>query len=194
MTTPNNGIPEIQERRARVAEHSMAVRAIKAQQAASATLIEHVSAQISKNAGSTPFLLVHIVWFGGWIAWNTGMMPFRPFDPFPFGLLTMVVSLEAIFLSIFILMAQNRESAIGELREETTLVVNLRIEAEVTKCLQLIAGLYTRLGHQIGQDKELQEMLKPLDAQSIEKDLMEQLARAGKAYRHRSGQNRKYTK
>ena len=194
MTTPTTEIPAIQERRARVAEHSIAVRAIKAQHAASATLIEHVSDQIAKSAGSTPFLLFHIVWFGGWITWNTGLLPFRPFDPFPFGLLTMVVSLEAIFLSIFILMAQNREAAIGELREETTLAVNLRMEAEVTKNLQLIAGLYTRLGYQVGQDKELQEMLQPLDAQSIENDLMEQLARAGKRKRSRSGQGPRYKK
>jgi uncharacterized membrane protein len=194
MTTPNSGVPDVQERRARVAEHSMAVRAIKAQHAASATLFEHLSDQIAKSAGSTPFLLFHVVWFGAWIAWNTGLMPFRPFDPFPLGLLTLVVSLEAIFLSIFILIAQNRESGIGELREETTLAVNLRMEAEVTKSLQLIAGLYTRLGYQIGQDKELQEMLKPLDAQSIENDLMEQLARAGKRKRSRSGQGPRYTK
>lgn len=183
MTSPTNAVPDAQERRARVAQHSLAFRAVKAQHVASASLIEHISAQISKNAGSTPFLALHIIWFGGWIAWNTDLLPFRVFDPYPFGLLTMVVSLEAIFLSIFILMAQNREAGIGELREETTLAVNLRMEAEVTKTLQLVAGLYTRLGHQIGQDTELQEMLQPLNAAGIEADLMEQLAQAGKRRR-----------
>jgi len=180
MTSPTNEIPVVQERRARVAQHSMAFRAVKAQHAASSSWIEHLSGRIAKYAGSTPFLVFHVVWFGGWIAWNTGLLPFRPFDPFPFGLLTMVVSLEAIFLSIFILMSQNRESGIGELREETTLAVNLRMEAEVTKTLQLVAGLYTRLGHQIGQDTELKEMLQPLNARGIEADLIEQLAQAGK--------------
>lgn len=194
MTTPTNGIPTLQERRARVAEHSIAVRSIKAQHAASASTIEHISDQVAKYAGSTGFLIFHVLWFGVWIPWNIGLMPFRPFDPFPFGLLTMLVSLEAIFLSIFILMSQNREAGIGELREETTLAVNLRMEAEVTKTLQLVAGLYTRLGHQIGQDKELQEMLQPLDAQSIEADLMEQLARAGKRKRSHSGQGARYLK
>lgn len=180
MTSPINGVPKVQERRSRVAQHNMAFRAVKAQHAASASFIEHISGKIAKYAGSTPFLVFHVLWFGGWIAWNTGTLPFRGFDPFPFGLLTMVVSLEAIFLSIFILMSQNRESGIGELREETTLAVNLRMEAEVTKTLQLVAGLYTRLGHQIGQDTELQEMLQPLDAESIEADLMAQLSLAGK--------------
>lgn len=183
MTSPNNGIPAVQERRARVAQHSMAFRAVKAQHAASSSWIEHLSAQIAKYAASTPFLVFHVVWLGGWVVWNTGLLPFRPFDPFPFGLLTMVVSLEAIFLSIFILMSQKREAGIGELREETTLAVDLRTEAEVTKTLQLVAGLYTRLGHQIGQDTELQEMLRPLNAESIAADLMEQLAQAGKRKR-----------
>jgi uncharacterized membrane protein len=88
----------------------------------------------------------------------------------------MIVSLEAIFLSIFVLMTQSRESAIGELREEMTLQVNLKIEEEVTKTLQLVAGIYTRLGHKIGEDPELREMLQPLDPAVLERDLMQQIA------------------
>ena len=90
----------------------------------------------------------------------------------------MIVSLEAIFLSIFVLMTQGRESAIAELREELTLQVNLRIEEEVTKTLHLVAGLYTRLGHTIGDDPELREMLRPLDPESIERDVTEQIQEA----------------
>jgi uncharacterized membrane protein len=87
----------------------------------------------------------------------------------------MIVSLEAIFLSIFVLMTQGRESAIAELREELTLQVNLRIEEEVTKTLHLVAGLYTRLGHTIGEDPELRQMLRPLDPELIEKEVTDQL-------------------
>ena len=126
-------------------------------------------------ASSAPFFVLHVAWFGGWIVWNTGLAGERAFDPFPFGLLTMIVSLEAIFLSIFVLMTQNRESAIAELREEVTLAVNLRMEDEVTKVLQLVAGLYTRLGQPIAEDEELLEMLKPLDAEAIEAELTEQI-------------------
>ena len=119
--------------------------------------------------------MVHVVWFAIWILWNTGLLGLRKFDPYPFGFLTMVVSLEAIFLSIFVLMAQGRESHIAELREEITLQVNLRMEEEVTKTLQLVAGLYTRLGHRIGDDPELRAMLQPLDAEEIERDLTDQI-------------------
>lgn len=64
------------------------------------------------------FVYVHIGWFGVWILLNTGRFGVRPFDPFPYGLLTMVVSLEAIFLSTLVLITQNRLSAEAEHRSD----------------------------------------------------------------------------
>ena len=90
----------------------------------------------------------------------------------------MVVSLEAIFLSIFVLMAQKRESAIAELREELALQVNLRIEEESTKTLQLVAGLYTRLGHRVSDDPELADMMQPLDVRGHRARAAEQIEAA----------------
>jgi uncharacterized membrane protein len=119
-----------------------------------------------------------------WILWNTGVIRLKPFDPYPFGFLTMVVSLEAIFLSIFVLMAQQRESAIAELREELGLQVSVRVEQEVTKTLQLVAGLYTRMGHRVSDDPELHRMLEPLDVRGIERDLLEQIEAATEAKHH----------
>lgn len=138
---------------------------------------------LTRGAASTPFLVFHVVWFVVWILWNTGVFGITPFDPFPFGLLTLIVSLEAIFLSIFVLMAQSRESAVAELREEVSLQVVLRMEEEVTKTLQLVAGLYTRLGQQVSDDPELRAMLGPLDADKIERDLIEQIKEARKPKR-----------
>ena len=122
--------------------------------------------------------MFHAAWFLTWMLVNTGVVGIRPFDPFPFGLLTLVVSLEAIFLTIFVLMAQSHESTVAELREEVSLQVILRMEEEVTKTLQLVAGLYTRLGQRVGDDPELREMLGPLDADEIEHDLMDQIKAA----------------
>jgi uncharacterized membrane protein len=76
-------------------------------------------------------------------------------------------------------MAQRREASIAELREEITLHVLLRAEEEVTKNLQLIAGLYPRLGHRLAEDPELADMMKPLDADAIERQLTSQIDRAG---------------
>ena len=179
-----NAAPLVEERRnQRRAATSRAMRAIKAAHAADRTALQRFADALTRVASSAWFFTFHFVWFGVWIGWNTGLFGTTPFDPFPFGLLTMVVSLEAIFLSIFVLMAQSRESSIAELREELTLQVNLRVEQEVTKTLQLVAGLYTRLGHRLGEDPELVEMLRPLEPERIERELDEQIRAA--VYRRR---------
>lgn len=165
----------VDRRNRRSAGINRAFRAIKAEHSAERTTMEAISETLTRVVSTPAFLLLHVFWFFGWIAWNVGWLGQEKFDPFPFGLLTMVVSLEAIFLSIFVLMTQGRESAIAELREELTLQVNLRMEEEVTKTLHLVAGLYTRMGHTLATDPDLQEMLKPLDPQEIERDLAEQI-------------------
>ena len=163
------------ERRQRVVGTRRAIQSLKAQHRAERTTMEVVADGLSRAAGSPTFFVLHVVWFAVWITWNVGALGLRPFDPFPFGLLTMVVSLEAIFLSIFVLMAQRRESAIAELREEITLQVLLRSEEEITKTLQLVAGLYTRLGHRVAHEPELWEMIRPLDAREIERALRREM-------------------
>ena len=173
--TPEDSAGQPDRRRNRTVANR-AFGALKAQHAAERTLFETLADGLNDLASSTPFLLVHVAWFLVWIAWNLGWLGFVPFDPFPFGLLTMVVSLEAIFLSIFVLMSQKRESAIAELREELMLQVNLRMEEEVTKTLQLVAGLYTRMGHVMAEDEELGDMLRPLDVSTIEKELTQEIA------------------
>lgn len=172
------------ERRRRRTVANVAFGAIKAQHAKHRSKLERFVDRLNSIASSTPFLVAHAIWFGVWITWNTGLLGFRPFDPYPFGLLTMIVSLEAIFLSIFVLMAQQRESAIAELREELGLQVSLRVEQEVTKTLQLVAGLYTRMGHRVSDDPELVHMLQPLDVRGIEKNLLEQIEAATEARHH----------
>lgn len=179
-------LPERRRRRA----HIGAMRAVKAAHSRDRTWIERVADRMTRIASSTGFLVFHIIWFAIWMVLNTGVSAvfgLTPFDPFPFGLLTMVVSLEAIFLSIFVLMTQNRESSIAELREELGLQVNLRMEAEVTKTLQLVAGLYARLGHRFGDDPELREMLQPLETEAMEKELMLQIQQAMKQKQFEDG-------
>ncbi len=170
------GVDRRGTRRSRKA-HSV-FRAIKAQHSGEQTKMQTFANWLTSLASSSAFFVCHLVWFGGWLIWNAPFTPFPKFDPFPFGLLTMIVSLEAIFLSIFVLMTQGRESRIGELREELTLQVNLRIEEEVTKTLHLVAGLYTRLGHTLGNDPDLKQMLQPLDPAQMEREVTEQIEEA----------------
>jgi CRP/FNR family transcriptional regulator, cyclic AMP receptor protein len=94
------------------------------------TAMERMADLIAEYSGSIQFLVFNAVWFIGWIVWNTA--PFLPhFDPYPFGFLTMVVSLEAIFLSIFVLVSQNRQAAKDRLRADAEYEVNLKAELEI---------------------------------------------------------------
>jgi uncharacterized membrane protein len=174
----DGGSESVEERRKRRYVANLAFGAIKAQYASRRSILDRFVDWLNEVAGSTAFLVWHAIGFAVWLLWNTGKFGIKPIDPYPFGLMTMIVSLEAIFLSIFVLMAQQREASIAELREELGLQVSLRVEQEVTKTLQLVAGLYTRLGHRVSDDPELTRMLQPLDVKGIERDLLEQIEAA----------------
>ena len=183
-TAPPTEVPTEPVRQALAAERRMrrstgintAFRAIKAQHAANRSAMEVLADRMIGIASSTPFLVVNAALFVAWIVWNVPGTGLPKFDPYPYGMLTTIVSLEAIFLSIFVLMTQSRESRIGELREELTLQVNLRMEEEITKTLHLVAGLYARLGLKMADDPELKGMLEPLDPKRIEQDLVDQIS------------------
>ena len=107
---------------------------------------------------------------------NTGFIYFiQPFDPFPFGLLTMIVSLEAIFLAIIVLISQNRAAKIDDLRAETDLQINTITEEEITKVMELQVLLLKKNGIDVSHDPELMQMLEPTDLDRIEKSLEEQI-------------------
>ena len=169
--------PVAGERRVRrSAGINKAFQAIKAEHSSNRSQMEVMADRMIGFASSTPFLVIHAVIFIAWIWWNLPISGLRKFDPYPYGMLTTIVSLEAIFLSIFVLMTQSRESRIGELREELTLQVNLRMEEEITKTLHLVAGLYARLNLALADDPELRAMLEPLDPKKMEQDLAEQIS------------------
>src|SRR5688572_9551499 len=178
-TSPTSAAPRTpaSERRVRrSAGINTAFRAIKAQHAANRSPMEVMADRMIGVASATPFLVTHAIIFMAWIWWNLPISGLPQFDPYPYGMLTMTVSLEAIFLSIFVLRTQSREARIGELREELTLQVNLRMEEEITKTLHLVAGLYSRLGLVLADDPGLKPMLEPLDPKKMETDLAEHIS------------------
>lgn len=126
--------------------------------------------------GTVIFLIINALFFLFWILWNTGTIPHLPIlDPFPFGFLTMVVSLEAIFLAIIVLISQNRQARVAELREEIDLYINTYAEREITKLIYLQKLLLEKNGVDLSNDRELQHMLKALESDKIEKELGNQL-------------------
>lgn len=96
------------------------------------TLVQKSADWIAEFSGSIPFLAIHVAIFAIWIVINLNAVPFfPPFDPYPFGLLTMAVSLEAIFLSVFVLLSQNRQAAKDRVRTDIEYEVNLKAELEI---------------------------------------------------------------
>jgi uncharacterized membrane protein len=110
------------------------------------TFQERIADAITAFAGSMRFVYLHIFWFGVWVLLNTGRLGVHPFDPFPYSLLTMIVSLEAIFLSTFVLISQNRSGVEADARADVALHVGLLTEHEVTRTLQMLDAIQNRLG------------------------------------------------
>lgn len=153
-------------------------KSFEAKSLRSRSLLTQISDDLTEVCGSTPFLIFHIVVFTAWIILNIEIIPGTvPFDPFPFGLLTMVVSLEAIFLAIFILVSQNRSAYVNTLREEVHLRVNLIAEEEITKSLEVLAEIRKHIGIK-KPDPELEEMLQRTDTGYIERSILHQIQRA----------------
>ena len=116
---------------------------------------------------------MNTIWFVVWIVWNA--LPAHSSIRFPFSMLTMLVSLEAIFLSIFVLIAQNRSAKVDQLRAEIDLQVNTIAESELTKLLQLVAKIAEVQGIDGSGDNELADMIAPTNLEQIEKDLQSSL-------------------
>ncbi len=138
---------------------------------------EHVADKITTFAGSTPFIIFHIVWFGGWILINLRLIPaIRPFDPLPFSFLTLVVSLEAIFLALLVLKSQNRMTREADKRAHIDLQINMLAEQEGTKILNLIQ----RIGKHLGLEEEIDEAMEQLshetDVNQVAKKLDEKFS------------------
>jgi uncharacterized membrane protein len=108
---------------------------------------ERIAGAVTRAAGTAVFAVAHLVWFGSWILINSERVTrIKPFDPYPFNLLTMIVSLEAIFLSIWILISQNQMTRQADRRAHLDLQVNLLAEQESTATLRAVHGIAQHLG------------------------------------------------
>ena len=120
--------------------------------AAKRSVQDRIADVITSFSGRMIFAYVHIVWFIVWIVLNTGSLGVKPFDPYPYGLLTMIVSLEAIFLSTFVLISQNRFSREAEHRADLAMHIGLLTEHELTRVLQMLDAIQDKMGIENDQD------------------------------------------
>jgi uncharacterized membrane protein len=135
------------------------------------TFQDHLADLITQWSGSMFFIYAHCVWFGVWIVANMGWFGINAFDPFPFGLLTTIVSLEAIFLSTFVLVSQNRQAALADRRSELDLHINLLAEYEMTRVLTLVDRLAKKFEIDDCDDDELAELERDVKPDHVLKEL-----------------------
>lgn len=156
-------------------------KSLEAQALRQRSFFAQLSDDLNNFFGSLTFLVLNIIFFAFWIAFNTGnISPLIPIDPFPFIFLTMAVSLEAIILAIFILVSQNRSAYVSSLREELDIQVNLIAEEEITKALEILNRIQKKLGIE-EKDPALEEMLTHINTSYIERSLIEQIQRANQS-------------
>jgi uncharacterized membrane protein len=163
-------------------ENVRAMRRLEEIAVAQRTTADRIAEFVARFCGSITFVWIHAILFTLWVGWN--VLPGLPrFDPYPFTFLTLCVSLEAIFLSSFILISQNYEMRVSERRSQLDLQINLLSEQENTKMLQMLERMARKLG--IEPDAEEAAELRMLETATRPETLARQI---DAAFREQSGQ------
>jgi uncharacterized membrane protein len=132
---------------------------------------------VAAFVGSLTFVVLHLALVAAWVVINTGRIPgVKPFDPWPFSLLGVMVAVEAVVLSSFIIMRQNRMMRRGEQRDHLNLQIDLLAEKEITALLQMVRALCAHMGLQsIAADKDFRELSQNTSIESLNQKLEERL-------------------
>lgn len=146
---------------------------------AKSNLQERVADAITRFAGSMVFVYLHLAFFGAWIAVNTGILPIlRPFDS-SLVVLAMIASVEAIFLSTFVLISQNRMAAADDKRADLNLQISLLHEHETTRLIALVSELARKLDVRTQVDDEIEELKRDVQPERV----MERIEERGESLR-----------
>jgi uncharacterized membrane protein len=144
-----------------------ALRKKEHQEERAASLQDRTADAITRFAGSMAFVYIHLALVAGWVAANLGIVPGVPkFDP-TFVILATVASVEAIFLSTFVLISQNRASLVAERRAALDLQTNLLSEHEITRLLSLTIAIASRLGIEEAKDPSLEELKRHVAPEKV---------------------------
>ena len=139
----------------------------RAREAAQASLSEKISDRVTRFAGSMTFVAVHAVVYGLWLAANLGAVPgVRPFDP-SFVVLAMEASVEAIFLSTFVLISQNRMMGAAARQSDLDLQINLLAEHELTRLVKLVDAMAAKMEVDVVDREELNEIEEDVSPEAV---------------------------
>jgi uncharacterized membrane protein len=147
------------------------IQALEREEHGKATPADRVADVIAKFVGSIAFVWVTVLLIGGWVIGNLLAPPDDRIDAFPYPLLTLVLSIEAIFLSIFILMSQNRAARVSEKRSHLDLQLNLLSEQENTKMLLMLEGIAKAVGHRAPSDPEVQVLGQATEPEALSRQI-----------------------
>jgi uncharacterized membrane protein len=161
----------------RLAERRQKIGGFRAKANIRRTPTQRAADWLNRRMGSVPFLMFHLGLFLFWFGVNLRVIQLaQPFDMYPFGLLTMLLTLEQSLLTIFIIISQNRSADLAELRNEIDLQVNVLAEEEISKALKLLRLIGEKLDiDEIINDGELRIMETSLDHEAMEKETLQEL-------------------
>jgi uncharacterized membrane protein len=157
---PSDGLASALER------NIQALAERRTREADQASASDKVAGWISRFAGSMAFVAVHAGLVAAWVLVNAGLTPIRPFDP-SFVILATVASVEAIFLSTFILISQNRAAALADRRADLDLQISLLSEHEVTHLIKLTSAIAQKLGVDEARNPELNELKRTVAPEAV---------------------------
>ena len=155
--------------------------ALEAESLKARSHLERVGDAVASQAGRPWCIVVHAAWFAVWIGLNSPSVGVKAFDPFPYPFLTMIVSLESIFLVLFLLMSENRSNAQAEQRAHLDLQINLLSEGENTKMLQMLQALCAHHGLGIAHDSEVRKLSGQIDAAEVIEEIRKHSVDPGSA-------------
>jgi uncharacterized membrane protein len=155
------------------------VLALETAEKGKATTADRVADAITSFSGSIRFVWVNVLLFAGWVVFNLALPKPRRFDPFPFSLLTLVLSVEAIFLSIFILISQNRAARVSEKRSHLDLQLNLLSEQENTKMLLMLEQIGHAVGAEVSGIPDVSILAEPTRPEALSEQIDQAVAEAG---------------
>lgn len=127
---------------------------------------DRIADAVTRFTGSMTFVILHLIFFGIWILWNTGLLGLKPFDS-SFVILAMEASVEAIFLSTFVLISQNRMAALADKRADLDLQVSLLAEHEITHLVILVTEIAKKLDIQAAHNPEISELAQNVHPEKV---------------------------
>ncbi|MBC5773228.1 DUF1003 domain-containing protein [Pontibacter sp. KCTC 32443] len=167
LNEDKNTAPDKRGRMTQVVERNIkALLERKQQEDRERSVQDKVADAITRFAGSMAYVYIHLAIYGIWVIWNLGWFGLKPFDE-SFVVLAMIASVEAIFLSTFVLISQNRMSAQADKRAELDLQVSLLAEHEVTHLIKMVRAIAQKMDIQESEDPEIEELEKNVAPEKV---------------------------